>query len=115
MTLFEEENVRYKHEIVLKKDHAIYQFITLFSLLLKKLKTVLLKLGENSVVEMNENDYDNDNDIEDDVIDNDTHEEENECDEEIVESDLVVGLKNKKSKSKKLLVITLSVKTIVHF
>lgn len=35
--LFEEENVRYKEEIVLKKDHAIYQFITLFSLLLKKL------------------------------------------------------------------------------
>ena len=51
------------------------------------------ELGENSVVEMNENDNDNDNDndIEDDVIDNDTHEEENESDEEIVESDLVVG------------------------
>ena len=45
------------------------------------------ELGENSVVDMNENN----NDIEDNDIDNDTHEEENESDEEIVESDLVVG------------------------
>jgi hypothetical protein len=35
--IFEDENVRFKQDTVKKRDHAIYQFITLFSLLLKKL------------------------------------------------------------------------------
>jgi hypothetical protein len=50
----------------------------------------------NNIVEMNENDN-----IEENDIDYDVHEEENESDEEILYSDLVVRSKKKKSRSKK--------------
>jgi hypothetical protein len=59
---------------------------------------------ENNVVEMNANNDDNyvheNNSIDDNDLDNDVPEED-ESDEEIVKSDLAVGSKNKKSRTKK--------------